>query len=136
MNKDPNLQLVSRLTLLEHQIFNRIDNIDQTKPWDSERNQLRYMELFQTITEIRKLHPNWGIELEELGNIHSCRCRDCTKTRYSHWENRIEKKEYTSKDDKEKEETPRQQRRQMSEISCNCDCFNNRKGKFFHFCSY
>jgi hypothetical protein len=77
IEKDPNWILADNITMLECQVLNKIDNIDHTRPWNSDRNKLRYIELFQTITKLRTLHPNWVIDLSEARNPHLCRCCPC-----------------------------------------------------------
>ncbi len=48
---DPNWLLADEITLLEHQVLNQIDVIDITAPWNSARNKLRYIDLYQTIVK-------------------------------------------------------------------------------------
>jgi len=58
LERDPSWVLANNITMLECQILDQIDNIDHTRPWNSDRNKLRYIKLFQTITKLRILHPN------------------------------------------------------------------------------
>jgi hypothetical protein len=81
IERDSNWLLADDITVLETQILNKIDNIDHTRPWNSDRNKLRYIDLFQTITRIRTLHPNWEIDLREARNSHLCRCHLCLAKR-------------------------------------------------------
>jgi len=77
LERDPSWVLANNITMLECQILNQIDNIDHNIPWNSDRNKLRYIELFQAITKLRILHPNWEINLAEDTNFHLCKCLLC-----------------------------------------------------------
>ena len=77
LERDPSWVLANNITMLECQILDQIDNIDHTRPWNSDRNKLRYIKLFQTITKLRILHPNWEINLAEGTNFHLCKCLSC-----------------------------------------------------------
>jgi hypothetical protein len=77
LEKDPNWAPAGDITKLECQILNQINNIDHTGSWDSDKNKLKYTELFQTITKLRTLHPNWEINLAEATNFCLCKCPSC-----------------------------------------------------------
>ncbi len=78
--KYPNWTLTSDDEVLETLVFSKIDSIDHTRPWNSDRNKLRYIDLFQTITKLRVRHPSWSIEdLNEVKNSCTCKCHYCVK---------------------------------------------------------
>jgi hypothetical protein len=81
---DPSWHLIDQMTLMEHRILDFIDGIDYTKPWEEAENKLKYMALFSTIANLRKLHPRWGIHLESLetpDKNHLCKCHKCHEVR-------------------------------------------------------
>ncbi len=76
--KDPNWTLTSDDKVMETLVCSKIDSIDHTRPWNSDRNKLRYIDLFQTITKLRVRHPSWLIEdLKEVENSCTCKCHHC-----------------------------------------------------------
>ncbi len=100
LERDPNWVLANNITMLECQILNQIDNIDHTKPWNSDRNKLRYIELFQTITKLRILHPNWEVNLAEVTNFHLCKCLSCTERKKKLLGHEESASEYSTPEDK------------------------------------
>jgi len=56
--------------------------------WNGDRNKLRYIDLFQAITEIRTIHPNWEIDLSRARNSHLCKCCSCLVERKPLLDNR------------------------------------------------
>jgi hypothetical protein len=78
---DPEWHPVDQIALMEYQILNLIDEIDCTKPWHDAENKLKYITLALTITNIRKLQPKWGILLQEINDIHLCKCHECSEKR-------------------------------------------------------
>jgi len=78
---DPNWLLADEITLLEHQVLNQINVIDINVSWNSVRSKLRYIDLYQTITKLRTIHPDWQMYLEDSKNHHFCRCCSCSEVR-------------------------------------------------------
>jgi hypothetical protein len=83
---DPNWLLADEITLLEHQVLNQIDVIDINVPWNSARNKLRYIDLYQTITKLRTIHPDWQMYLEDSKNHHFCKCYQCSEVKRQYQE--------------------------------------------------
>ena len=83
---DPNWLLADEITLLEHQVLNQIDVIDINVPWNSARNKLRYIDLYQTVTKLRTIHPNWQMYLEDSKNHHFCKCYSCSEIKRKYQE--------------------------------------------------
>jgi hypothetical protein len=83
---DQNWILADEITLLEYQVLNQIDVIDITVPWNSARNKLRYIDLYQTITKLRTIHPDWQMYLEDSKNHHFCKCCLCSEIKRRHQE--------------------------------------------------
>jgi hypothetical protein len=83
---DSNWLLADEITLLEHQVLNQIDVIDINVPWNSARNKLRYIDLYQTITKLRTIHPDWQMYLEDSKNHHFCKCYSCSEVKRKYQE--------------------------------------------------
>ncbi len=74
---DPEYPLTDTVQVSELNILKTLDKIRTSRSWDDAGNKLLYIYIQGEMAKIRKIHPDWDIDIDCIYRYHICRCLRC-----------------------------------------------------------